>query len=100
VISLNDDSIINELNFCYAAQQSNTDVFKDNTILIRGANSLAVNKLLSKMHFFDEEKEWLKPPAASLKLSYIYGVQTADRRHTVMYVHFFGSIQPNRQEKK
>ena len=67
-ITLDDDSLINELNFCYAAGTSSAEVFKDNTVLIRGSNSLTINKILSKAHFDFEPRDWIKPPATSLVL--------------------------------
>lgn len=40
------------------------------------------------MHFDFEPKTWLKNPAMSLVLEHIYGVQTSDRRNSIMYIHF------------
>lgn len=64
------------------------DAFKDSTVLIRGANHATVNKILSKIHFDFEPKTWLKAPAMALVLEHIYGVQTSDRRHSIIYMHF------------
>jgi hypothetical protein len=62
-INLEDDSLINELNFCFADPQTSSlsqhiDQFKDSTVLIRGANHNTVNKILSKIHFDYEPKTW------------------------------------------
>jgi hypothetical protein len=62
--------------------------FKDSTVLIRGANHVTVNKILAKMHFSFEPTTWLKQPAMNLVLEHIYGVQTSDRRHSILYLHF------------
>jgi len=40
---MDDDSLINELNFCYsdsttASQSQNIEQFKDSTVLVRGGN--------------------------------------------------------------
>jgi hypothetical protein len=40
------------------------------------------------MHFDFEPKTWLKAPPMALVLEHIYGVQTADRRHSILYAHF------------
>jgi len=87
-IQVDDDSLINELNFCYAEVQAQDESFKDNTVLVRGSTSSTVNKILSKVHFEEEDKTWMKAPSMSLVLEHVYGVQTADRRHSVMYLHF------------
>jgi hypothetical protein len=76
---IEDDSLVNELNFCFADSMtsnlfSHIENFKDSTVLIRGANSQIVNKILSKMHFDFDEKSWLKAPAMGLVLEHIYGV--------------------------
>lgn len=78
-INIDDDSMINELNFCYpdpvtTAMTQQLDQFKDSTVLIRGANSSTVNKILSKMHFDFEPKTWQRAPAMNLVLEHIYGV--------------------------
>ena len=98
MITMEDDSLINELNFCYVQQPLSVEQFKDNTVLVRGANSTTINKILSKLHFDFEPKTWIKPPAMSLVLEHIYGVQTADRRHSLMYVHFKGQADQSKDE--
>lgn len=85
--------MINELNFCFAdasatAMAAQIEHFKDSTVLIRGGNHSTVNKILAKMQFDYEPKTWQKQPAMSLVLEHIYGVQTSDRRHSVMYIHY------------
>lgn len=92
-INMDDDSLINELNFCYSDQTTTASVqqidqFKDSTVLIRGSHNLTVNKVLSKMHFDFEPKSWLKNPAMAMVLEHIYGVQTSDRRNSILYIHF------------
>ena len=98
-ISLEDDSLINELNFCYISAAVNFEQFKDNTVLIRGSNSGTINKILSKLHFEYETKTWIKAPAMSLVLEHIYGVQTADRRNSVLYVHFVGQVDQSKDDQ-
>ncbi len=92
-INIDDDSLINELNFCYSDSvttqlSSQSEQFKDSTVLIRGSPSLTINKVLSKMHFDFEPKTWMKTPAMALVLEHIYGIQTADRRNSIMYIHY------------
>lgn len=69
-------------------------------MLIRGSAHPTINKILSKLHFEFEDKKWMKQPAMSLVLEHIYGVQTADRRNTVMYVHFVGIVEQNKDKMK
>ena len=62
-INLDDDSLINELNFCYSDSSTSSlnaqaEQFKDTTVLIRGANNQIVNKILGKMHFDFDPKTW------------------------------------------
>ena len=73
-IELKDDSLINELNFCFAPTEIDCEVKEDNSVLIRGSNSSAVNSLLAKMNFEFEEQTWKRPPATALVLDHIYGV--------------------------
>lgn len=92
-IDIDDDSLLNEINFCYSDQSMTTmasqlEQFKDSTVLVRAANHATVNKILAKMHFDFEPKTWLKAPPMALVLEHIYGVQTADRRHSILYAHF------------
>jgi len=95
-ILLDDDSLINELNFCFqhalteAEGEPAAKGVVDNGILIRGCNNSAINRLNAKLNFEFEEQTWKRPPAVALVLDHIYGVQTADRRHTVIYMHFHG----------
>ena len=98
-INLEDDSLINELNFCYVSAPSSGEQFKDNTVLVRGSANTTVNKILSKLHFDFEPKTWIKAPAMTLVLEHIYGVQTADRRHSVLYVHFCGQPELSKDEQ-
>ncbi len=43
-----DDSLINELNYCYVEPgATNSTDMKDNTVLIRGSKYQTVNKMLS-----------------------------------------------------
>jgi len=35
---------------------------------------------------------WQRPPSISLVLEHIYGVLVSDKRHTVMYMHFFNKL--------
>lgn len=97
-IILEDDSLINELNFCFqnavvveekeAAANDGSAVPPDNNILIRGCNNATVNRVNAKLNFEFEEATWKRPPAVALVIDHIYGVQTSDRRQTVMYLHF------------
>lgn len=73
-INIEDDSLINELNFCHAQNPVNNDQFKDNTVLIRGSDNTTINKILSRLHFEFEAKTWMKAPAVSLVLDHIYGI--------------------------
>lgn len=63
-------------------------MLKDNSILIRGSNQPTVNRVNAKLNFEFEEQSWKRPPAMALLLEHIYGVQTSDRRQTVIYLHF------------
>jgi hypothetical protein len=47
---------------------------------------------LSKAKFDQEEKIWMRPPTISLVLEHVYGALVSDKRHTVMYMHFFNKI--------
>ena len=96
-ISLEDDSLINELNFCFQNVQVNSDVCDDNSILIRGSNNQTVNRVLSKLNFDFEEKIWKRPPAIGLVMDHIYGAQVSDRRNTVCYMHFTTSSERDNQ---
>jgi len=62
----------------------------DNGVLIRGCNNSVMIRLSSKYNFQFEEEVWKRPPAVALVLDHIYGVQTSDRRSTVVYLHFHG----------
>ena len=59
-IILENISLINEVNFCYAGGVLGNEQFKDNTVLVRGSNSTTMNKILSKLHFDYEDKKWMK----------------------------------------
>ena len=63
--------------------QADSDIRDDNSLLIRGSNNVTVNRVLSKLNFDFEEKIWKRPPALSLVMDHIYGVQVSDRRNTV-----------------
>jgi hypothetical protein len=52
--------------------------------------------VLSQLNFEFQESVWKRPPALSLVLDYIYGVQTSDRRNTVFYMHFTTDVEPVR----
>jgi len=62
----------------------------DNAVLIRGCNNSIMIRLGAKYNFQFEEEVWKRPPAVGLVLDHIYGVQTSDRRNTVVYLHFHG----------
>jgi len=88
--------LINEVNFCYVSQGLETEEDQvvssvvDNGVLIRGCNNSVMIRLSSKYNFQFEEEVWKRPPAVALVLDHIYGVQTSDRRNTVVYLHFHG----------
>ena len=42
----------------------------------------------SKLNFDSVEEVWKRPPGVALVLDHIYGVQTSDRRSTVIILHF------------
>jgi len=85
---MEDDSLINELNFCFQAKPIENEVKDDNAVLIRGSNSSSINRINAKLNFDMEESVWKRPPAVALVLDHIYGAQTSDRRQTVLYMHF------------
>ena len=66
--------------------------------MIRGSGNTTINKILSKLHFEYEDKVWKKAPAMSLVLEHIYGVQTADKRNSIMYVHQKGIVEQTKNE--
>lgn len=68
-------------------------------MLIRGTNSSTVNRILSKNNFDSEEKVWLRPPAITLHLENIYGVLVADKRNSLMYIHFFNKLDQDAADK-
>lgn len=72
-IVLEDDSLINELNFCFQAERVEADVKDDNSLLIRGSNNQTVNRVLAKLNFDFEEAVWKRPPAVGLVMEHIYG---------------------------
>jgi len=96
-IVLDEDALINELNYCYSAVQHETETKDDQGILVRGSNNITTNKVLAQLNFEFQEPVWKRPPSMSLVLDYIYGVQTSDRRNTVFYMHFSSDIEPVRQ---
>jgi hypothetical protein len=49
-----------------------------------------MNRLSARLNFEFEEEAWKRPPPVALVLDHIYGVQTSDRRNTVLYMHFHG----------
>ena len=46
-IVIEDDSLINELNFCFSSQQRDTETKEDQGVLIRGSNNITTNKVLA-----------------------------------------------------
>jgi len=101
MIMLKDESLINELNFCFIKveeatelNQENKQVHVDNGLLIRGSNSSVVNRIGCRLNFEFEEPTWKRPPAVALVLDHIYGVQTSDRRFTIIYMHFHDEKPP------
>lgn len=67
--------------------------------MIRGSNNTTVNRILCKANFDNEEKVWLRPPSISLILENIYGVLLSDKRHTIMYIHFYNKIDQDAAER-
>ena len=96
-IVLEDDSLINELNFCYQSVQQDADIRDDNSVLVRGSNNQTVNRVLAKLNFDYDEKVWKRPPAVGLVMDHIYGAQLSDRRGTVMYLHFTTASERDNQ---
>lgn len=60
--------------------------------MVRGSNNSTVNRILGRVGFDHEEKVWQRPPELSLILENIYGVLVSDKRHTLMYIHFFSKV--------
>lgn len=87
-----DEGVILELNYCYQIITKKTDQINDQTILVRGTNNGFINRILSKQKFDAEEKVWQRPPSISLVLENVYGALVSDKRHTVMYMHFFNKL--------
>ena len=78
---MNDDSLINELNFCFVKSETEEEIetksqrqIVDNGLLMRGCNNMTMNKLGAKLNFDFEENTWKRPPAVALVLDHIYGV--------------------------
>jgi hypothetical protein len=47
-----------------------------------------VNRLSAILNFDPTNEEvWKRPPASTLVIEHIYGVQTSDRRSSIMYMH-------------
>lgn len=60
----------------------------DQTLLIRGCNSLVINSLHCQQGFDESNQgDHKKPPNIILEISHIFGVQTSNRRHTATYLH-------------
>jgi hypothetical protein len=58
-------------------------------VLVRGSNNPTVNRILGREGFDKAERTWIRPPSVSLNLEHVYGVLVSDKRHTLMYMHFF-----------
>ena len=58
-------------------------------MLVRGSNNPTVNRILGRDKFDMRERTWIRPPSISLNLEHVYGVLVSDKRHTLMYMHFF-----------
>ncbi len=106
MIMLKDESLINELNFCFIKSEEATELNQDtkqvnvdNGLLIRGTNSTVVNRINAKLNFEFEKATWKRPPAVALVLDHIYGVQTSDRRSTIIYMHFHDEKPPSTNER-
>lgn len=87
--------MINELNFCFLKAEteeeqetSKSRQITDIGLLIRGCNNEQINMINSKLNFDSSEEVWKRPPGVALVLDHIYGVQTSDRRSTVIILHF------------
>ena len=64
----------------------------DRTLLVRGCNSLTVNSLHCQQGFDQQNQgEFKMPPNIILEISYIFGVQTSNRRHTATFLHSHAS---------
>lgn len=87
-----DETLILELNYCFQIQHRKTDNVSDQTALVRGSTNSTVNRIHSKVNFESQEKSWQRPPSISLVLENIYGLLLSDKRHTVMYMHFFSKL--------
>lgn len=44
---------------------------------------------MGREKFDMRERTWIRPPSISLDLEHVYGVLVSDKRHTIMYMHFF-----------
>lgn len=59
---MTDESLVNEVNFCYVSPTVEADLEEasaalvDNGVLIRGSNNSVINRLGSKFNFEFEEK--------------------------------------------
>lgn len=60
---------------------------KDGTLLIRGTENRFLNEVHAFSDFEFEEPVWKRAPSTSLILDHIYGIQTSDKRNTVMFCH-------------
>lgn len=63
---------------------------------MRGSNNKTVNTIHAQLNFDNEEKVWQRPPSISLILENIYGVLVSDKRHTLMYMHFYDKAEQER----
>ena len=72
---------------------------QDQTALIRGSNNSTVNRIMGKVNFDAGDKSWKKPPSITLHLEFIYGLLVSDKRHTVMYMHFFSKLDQDVLER-
>ena len=80
-------------------EEAVTEPIVDTGLLIRGCNNSVINRLGSKYNFKYEEEIWKRPPAVALVIDHIYGAQTSDRRHTVVYLHFHSDKPPSEKAK-
>jgi hypothetical protein len=94
---VDDETLILELNYCFQIQSRKTDNIQDQTALVRGSNNSTVNRIHAKVSQSDQS--WKRPPSISLILEHIYGVLTSDKRHTIMYMHFFSKLDQDLLER-
>jgi WD40 repeat protein len=98
-LSVQDDSLINELNYSYASG-AQKEKFSDSAVLIRASASKIINKILAKNQFDLKDTTWKRPPPASLVLEHVYGMQTSDRRSSIKYLHLSAEEEQSNIEKR